>query len=637
MRTLTPVSYRQVRMEGGFWGRRLRVNREVTLPLEHRQCKSTGRIDAFRLDWKPGKTPVPHIFWDSDVAKWIEAASYSLATHPDAGLAKKVDDVIDLIASAQQDDGYLNIYFTVVEPEKRWSDLRDWHELYCAGHLMEAAVAHYETTGKRKLLDVMCRYADYIDSVFGRGRGKKRGYPGHEEIELALVKLHRATGCEKYLDLARYFIDERGRRPHYFEKEARQRGEVAGRYDISQEDYRQAHLPVREQKTADGHAVRACYLYAGMADVAGETGDKELLAACRAIWRNIVEKRMYVHGGVGSTRQNERFTMDHDLPNEEAYAETCATIGLVFFAHRMLQIAPDRQYADVMERALYNGIISGISLDGRRFFYSNYLASMPGTHRLRGDRFPPVREEWFDCACCPPNLARLLASLGGYVYSRTADSIFVHLFAEGQTTLELGGREVTLRQRTRYPWDGDVRIDVSPESPATFTVAVRIPGWCKNARAAVNGRAVAVESGLRKGYLKLRREWKKGDRVELHFEMPVERVEAHPSVRHNCGRVALQRGPVLYCLEEKDNGKDLHDILLPARAKMTLRKGTSGPLKGIPTIRAKALRRDAGQWKGALYRAAGSKHRPCDITAIPYFMWANRGEGEMLVWIRQAE
>ena len=636
LRKLTPVSQAQVQIDGGFWGERLRVNREITLPVEYEQCKSTGRIDAFRLDWKPGEPDPPHIFWDSDVAKWLEAASYSLSTHPDALLEEKVDQVVDLIAAAQQDDGYLNVHFTVVEPEKRWSNLRYHHELYCAGHLIEAAVAHCEATGKQTFLEAMRRYADYIGTVFGRGRGKRRGYPGHEEIELALVKLYRATGCRKYLTLAKYFVDERGTAPHYFDKEAEQSGEGPADCSHGGHDRWQAHIPVREQKTAEGHAVRACYLYAGMADVAAETGDSELLAACRTIWRNVVEKRMYVHGGVGSTRFGERFTIDYDLPNEGAYAETCAAIALVFFAHRMLQIEPNSEYADVMERTLYNGIISGVSMDGTRFFYDNYLASFPGIHRFTGQK-EPVRQEWFGCACCPPNLARLLASLGQYVYSQTDSAIFVHLFVNGQARFEVCGQEVRLIQRTEYPWEEAVRIEVLPESPAAFTVAIRIPGWCTDGRVAVNGETLETDARPRKGYIRLRRRWRKGDRIELLLRMPVERVEAHPSVRHDSGRIALQRGPLLYCLEEQDNGKGLHDVLLPSHAELAVTKGSSGMLKGIPMIVGKAFRRDAGEWKGQLYRTTRSELCPCEITAVPYFMWANRGEGEMIVWIRQAE
>jgi len=635
-RKAAPVPASQVRIEDGFWGERLRVNREITLPIEYEQCKATGRIDAFGLGWRPGDPDPPHIFWDSDVAKWIEAASYSIATHPDARLQKRVDDVVGLIAAAQQDDGYLNVHFTAVEPEKRWSNLRDWHELYCAGHLIEAAVAHHEATGKRALLDVMCRYADYIGTVFGRGSRKKPGYPGHEEIELALVKLYRATDRSEYLDLARYFVDQRGRRPHYFTREARDRREPVSGHAHGGYDYCQAHLPVREQRTAEGHAVRACYLYAGMADVAAETGDGELLAACRSIWRNIVQKRMYIHGGIGSTRFGERFTMDYDLPNEDAYAETCAAIALVFFAHRMLQIDTDSRYSDVMERALYNGIASGVSLDGTRFFYDNYLASYPGMHRFTGQK-PPVRQEWFGCACCPPNIARLLASLGQYVYSQTVASIFVHLYLGGRARFLVRGQDVELVQHTRYPWAEDVRFEVLPASPTSFTVAVRIPGWCRDARVAVNGESLEVGAHLRKGYLKLRRRWQRGDVIELRLGMPVERIEAHPAVRHNCGRIALQRGPIVYCLEQRDNGRDLHDILLPQNARLAVVEGTAGLLKGIPLVGGRALRRDRGEWKGSLYRAAQTGLRPSEITAVPYFMWANRGEGEMLVWIRQAE
>lgn len=636
LRTLSPVPFDRIQIHDGFWGERLRVNREITLPIEYKQCKETGRIDAFRLNWKPGNPASPHIYWDSDVAKWVEAASYSLSTHPDPRLAKQLDHVIELIGAAQQPDGYLNVYFTVVEPEKRWSNLRDNHELYCAGHLMEAAVAHYHATGRRTLLDVMCRYADYIESVFGRGRGQRRGYDGHEEIELALVKLFRATGREKYLRLAKYFVDERGQSPHYFDKEAKARGKGVDSHHHGGYDCYQAHLPVRAQKTAEGHAVRACYLYAGMADVAAETGDGELLAACRTIWRNVVEKRMYIHGGIGSTRFGERFTIDYDLPNEEAYAETCASIALVFFAHRMLQSECDSRYSDVIERALHNGILSGVSLDGTRFFYDNHLASLPAVHRFTGQK-PPVRQEWFGCACCPPNLARLLASLGRYVYSQTDTVLFVHLFVNSRAEILLGGRQVSVIQTTRYPFDEDVNIELSPASPAVFTVGIRVPGWCKEARVAVNGVPVDPTSSLRKGYLRLRRRWQKGDRIELHLAMPVERVEAHPSVRHNGGRVALQRGPVVYCLEEKDNGKDLHDILLPRNAPLRVQKDSSGPLKGIPVIVGKALRRDMGPWKGSLYRASQSEFLPCTIRAIPYFLWANRGAGEMLTWIRAAE
>lgn len=633
IRQLTPISLSAAKISNGFWGERLRVNREITLPIEYKQCRDTGRIDAFKLEWKPGDSEPPHFFWDSDIAKWIEAAAYSITTHPDVELEKQVDDVIDLIAAAQHTDGYLNIHFTVVEPENRWKNLRSHHELYCAGHLMEAAVAWFNATGKRTLLETLCRYADYIDTVFGHGDGQIPGYPGHEEIELALVKLYHTTTNSRYLKMAEYFINERGQKPHYFDLEAQKRGENPADFNHGTYDYCQAHEPVREQDTAEGHAVRAGYLYAGMADVAAETGDAALLKACRAIWKNITEKRLYIHGGIGSSPEGERFTFDYDLPNEEAYAETCAAIALVFFAHRMLQLEPDSQYSDIMERALYNGIISGVSLDGKRFFYDNFLASIPETHKFN-KRKPPVRQEWFGCACCPPNLARLLASLGQYVYSHNTDSIFVHLFVDGEAVLPLNGQDIKVIQQTEYPWDEDVKITVLPPEPATFTLALRIPGWCSEYLLSVNGEPISAP--VEKGYLKLQRQWKPGDSIKLHLAMPVEPIAAHPAVRHNCGRVALQRGPVVYCLEEQDNGPYLNDIMLPAEAKFSVETTDDGIFKGIPLIRSMASRRKTAEW-GNLYQATSGARQSVPVTAIPYFMWANRGEGEMLIWIRQAE
>jgi hypothetical protein len=626
---LTAVPFRQVAVRDAFWAPRMATNRLVTLPAEYRQMEKTGHLGAWT--WKPGRPKEPHIFWDSDLAKWIEAAAYSLANHPDRKLERQVDDVVDRMARAQGKDGYLNSHFLRVEPDKRWINLRGWHELYCAGHLMEGAVAYFEATGKRKFLDVMCRYADYIGRVFGPKRGQKRGYCGHPEIELALVRLCRATGERRYLELSKYFVDERGRTPNYFEEEARKRGDRKP-YDLS---ILQAHTPVRKQAEATGHAVRACYLYSAMADVAAETGDAALLETCRRLWRSITERRLYIIGGIGSTRFQERFTFDYDLPNEEAYAETCANIALVFFAHRMLQVDPDRQYADVIERALYNGVLSGVSLDGRQFFYDNLLAAKPEYHRFSQQK-PPYRQEWFGCACCPPNISRVLASLGQYVYSQSERELFVHLFVAGKAEIRLDGQPVAIEQRTNYPWDGQVTLTVRPAAPATFTLALRIPGWCRRARLAVNGRAVRPDSVLHKGYAKIRREWKNGDRVVLTLAMPVERIEAHPSVRHDAGRVALQRGPLVYCLEEADNGGDLADLVLPRRAKLAARFEPK-LLGGVVAISGRARRRDTADWKGQLYRPEGSSRiRRVPLLAIPYAFWANRGTGEMIVWIRSA-
>jgi len=634
--SLTAVPFTRVSLSDGFWSPRQTVNREVTLPVEYKQCKETGRLDAFKLDWKPGMPHQPHRFWDSDIGKWIEAAAYSLKTHPDKNLEALVDDAVALIATAQQPDGYLNIVYTVVEPEKRWSLLVDSHELYCAGHLIEAAVAYFQATGKRQLLDIMCRNVEHIASVFGRGKGQKRGYDGHEEIELALVKLYRATGDRRHLDLAKYFIDERGVEPNYFRLEndnARKQGwEQWERTDFT---YNQAHKPVCEQEEVVGHAVRAMYLYCGMADVARETGDAALLTPLRKLWKSLAHRKMYVTGGIGSTRQGEAFTFDYDLPDETAYCETCAAIGLVFWAHRMLQLTGEGDFADVMERALYNGCLSGVSLDGCRFFYANPLAVYPEAMRGANAHVAGERQEWFGCACCPPNIARLIASVGEYFYSESEAEACVHLYAAGDAELRVAGQNVQMNTTTKYPWDGAVSLRLTPERAARFTLALRIPGWCTQYSLSVNG--TAVRSKPVKGYVRIVRRWQAGDTVKLVLDMPVMQVEANPRVRMDCGRVALQRGPVVYCLEQKDNGVELRDLTLPAAAglKPVFLKDQLG---GVVVLRGKALRRRPQDWAaGDLYRTAPTARRTVSITAVPYCVWGNRAPGEeMLVWLNRS-
>ena len=628
-RKLTPVALSQVTVEDSFWAPRMQINRKKTIPHEYKQCEDTGRIDAFLLNWKPGMEPKPHYFWDSDVAKWVEAASYSLATHPDPELDSLLDEVIEKIAGAQQEDGYLNIYFTVVESESRWKNLGMWHELYCAGHLMEAAVAHFEATGKRSLLDVLCRYADYIDSVFGPG--KRDGCPGHEETELALVKLYHATGEERYLKLSQFFLDQRGQKPSVFQREMENLGpEQSGGhrhfFDSDGEfntEYCQDHLPVREQSEVVGHAVRAMYLYCGMADVANETGDQGLLDACERLWDNVCLKRMYVTGGIGPSGSNEGFSRDYDLPNRTAYAETCAAVGLVFWNHRLLQLQGDARFADTMERCLYNGTISGVSLDGTKFFYVNPLESRGNHHR----------QDWFGCACCPPNIARLIASLGGYIYSQAENDAYVHLYVQGNGTLNIGGQQVALSQETDYPWDGRIKVTVTPEKPAVFGLNLRIPGWSHDATLTVNGEAVDVAASTKLGYAGIQREWKSGDEVELTLPMPVELVEAHPAVREDAGYVALQRGPVVYCLEQADNPVPLQRIILPRDAELESHFEVN-LLGGITVIKGSALVVDDSDWDNTLYRAKPAKLKPLDITAIPYCVWDHRDPGEMRVWIR---
>ncbi len=629
-RRLTSLKLRDVKFDDGFWAPRIEANRQNTFAAQEKQLRETARLKTLRLGWKTGDPDKPHIFWDSDIYKWIEAVAYDDERAPGSESAGAVEQVADDIVRMQQPDGYLNSYFTIVEPEARWTNLRDRHELYCAGHFFEAAVAHFDATGSRKLLDVACRFADHIDSQFGPEEGKRRGYPGHEEIELALVKLARASGKREYLDLAKFFIDERGAEPHYFEVEAVARGEKASPHG-RKFDYWQAHAPVREQRTVEGHSVRAGYLFAGAADVAAETGDEELLESIKTVWDNTTTRRMYVTGGIGSAAHGERFTCDYDLPNLTAYAETCAAISLVFWAKRMIEVEPDSKYADVMERALYNGVTSGISLDGRKFFYENPLESR-GTHN---------RKEWFGCACCPPNIARLLASMGHYAYSVGDGEAFVHLYAQGSASFTVGdmnGTRVSLDVKTEYPWKEKVLVTVSPEAPAEFALAFRLPGWCRKPTAKVNGKPVSTKKA-EKGYLKIARKWKKGDKVALAFPMPIERIEARPEIGMDAGRVALQRGPVVYCLEEVDNGASLNSICLPSGAKLkaTFDKELLG---GVTVITGAAKRRDASKWKpDELYRAEpqgkAAKLKAARIKAVPYSAWDNRAPGEMLVWIRE--
>ena len=624
--SLQPLPFPSVTIADSFWAPRQQVNRERTLAIEYDQCQVTGRVASFKLEWKPGQTPVPHIFWDSDVAKWIEAASYSLTTQPDPNLEGLLDEVIALIASAQQPDGYLNTHFTQVEPEKRFSNLRDWHELYCAGHMIEAAVAHFQATGKRSLLNVVCRYADYIGTVFGLGQGQLPGYDGHEEIELSLVKLYHATGEDRYLALSQYFINQRGQQPHFFDQEAVARGDDPAKFWAKNYAYNQSHMPVREQSEVVGHAVRAMYLYTAMADLAAETGDESLLPALERLWDDLTRHKLYLTGGIGPSRHNEGFTSLYDLPNETAYAETCAAVGLVFWAQRMLALNCDRRYADVLERALYNGALSGVSLDGERFFYENPLASAGGHHR----------QAWFDCACCPPNIARLIASLGQYVYAQSEQDLVVHLYVQGGGKFEFHGQTVSLHQQSEYPWDGRVTLRLELEQPLAFGLKLRIPGWCRTVKAALNGQPLAVNP-LERGYLRIGGEdgariWQNGDQVELDLAMPVERVYAHPNVTQDVGRTALQRGPLVYCLEAIDQDVPVEHIALP-RTSILETCYKPDLLGGVVVLEGEALVIDAGDWNGHLYRVQPPSYRPITLRAIPYFAWDNRAPGAMAVWL----
>ncbi len=623
-----PVSHTRVTFDDAFWAPRQRVNRESTIPHILNELRRTGRLAAQRGEWDPAVVKrgvlggnVPVLFWDSDVAKWIEAASYSLATHPDPALEAQVDEAIAAIAAGQRDDGYLNSWFGFVEPGKRWSNLRDWHELYDAGHLIEAAVAHVQATGKRSLVDILARYIDHIATTFGPDDAQRHGYCGHPEIELALIRLSQATGERRYLDLARYFVDERGRQPHYFDQEAVARGENPKDYWFKGYEYSQSHKPVREQTEVVGHAVRAAYLYSAMADLAAIDGDPELLAACQRLWRHLTTKRMYVMGGIGSSKHNEGFTDDYDLPNDSAYAETCAAIALIFWAQRMLQVDLDRRYADVLELALYNAVLSGVSADGSRFFYDNPLASAGAHHR----------QSWFVCPCCPPNLSRIIASLGGYLYTQTETEVAVHLYAQSSAELLLGGGAVTLRQETRYPWDGTITVTVGVTAATTFALSLRLPAWCRAPRLSVNGVEQPMAASAN-GYARVERAWQNGDTVVLALPMPAERVYAHPAVVADQARVALRRGPIVYCFEQVDHDVPVTRVLLPPEAELAARF-VPDLVNGVVVIEGAGLCLSDRGWDDELYRSAPPGYEPCTWRAVPYAVWDNRAAGPMTVWV----
>lgn len=622
-----PLSVDKVEV-GGFWGPRQDVICATTARTLLDRCIQAGMLDQVDPDRpNPGlvipfthnNTVTTQMFWDSDFGKSIETAAYALHRRPDPDLQALVETVIDAYERLQQPDGYLNSWYIRIEPGQRWTNLRDRHELYNAGHLIEGAVAYFHATGRRRFLDILCRFADHIATVFGPGADQRQGYPGHPELELALVKLGRATGQQRYLDLARFFIDERGRQPSYFDAEAEQRGESPDQFHFGTLEYCQAHKPVREQTEVVGHAVRAAYLYAGMADVATEFADDSLTAPLERLWSHLTDRNLYLHGGFGPSASNEGLTFDYDLPNETAYAETCAAVALVFWASRMLGRGPDARYGDIMEQALYNNALAGLSLDGTRFFYDNPLESRGGHHRWT----------WHRCPCCPPNIARLVASVGAYLYGIAEDEIAVHLYTSSRADCTLAAGRVVLSQSTDYPANGRIKLMVAPEAQMDFTLSLRVPHWADRAQVTVNG--AAQDMTPQTGYLRLQRRWKPGDEVVLTLDMTPRRVFAHPSVTGDQGRVALMRGPLLYCLEEVDNGADLNSLILSDTADLTA--GPPGdPGNSIPLTAPGLREQPAG---AALYCTQPPQRRQALLTAIPYYAWDNRAPGAMLVWLRR--
>jgi DUF1680 family protein len=626
---IKPVSFTDVKLSDKFWTSRIETNRTVTIPASFARCENTGRVKNFEMAAaRSGKFCTKFPFDDTDIYKTIEGAAYSMAVHPDAKLNAYVDSLITIVGKAQESDGYLYTARTIdpLHPHP-WSGPERWvkenelsHELYNSGHMFEAAAAHYLATNKRNFLDIALKNADLLVKTFGPG--KRHVAPGHEIVEMGLVRLYRITGKKEYLDLAKFFIDERGHRT----------------YDKTSTDewkngmYWQDNEPVIAQDDAEGHAVRAMYLYSGMADVAALTGDKEYITAIDKIWNNMVGKKIYVQGGIGAVPGGERFGADYELPNTTAYNETCAAIGDVFWNQRMFLLHGESKYIDVLEKVLYNGLISGVGLDGKTFFYTN---AMQVTNGVTHHELEPERSGWFECSCCPTNMARFLPSLSGYMYAQKGNSVFVNLFIAGTANVEVGGKKVSIVQSNNYPWNGALSFAVTPETPTNFAMRIRIPGWARaeaipsdlyafQAKSAakislkLNGKALAYK--VENGYAVINRQWKKGDNVQLDLPMEVKKVIANKALVDDKGKTALQRGPIMYCAEWKDNGGTVSNLAIPANAtfKPVVEPGL---LNGVTVLKGQILS-----------QAKGEAAKKVELTAIPYYSWANRGKGEMTVW-----
>lgn len=637
------LSMRQLDIKDKFFSKYMKLVRDHVIPYqwealndripgaEPSYCMQNFKIAAGKISGKF----MGMVFQDSDAYKWLEAVGFSLMWSPDQELEEIADGAIDDICDAQQPDGYLNTYYIINGLEKRFTNLKDNHELYCLGHMTEAAVVYYQATGKRKLMDAAIRYIDCVEGVFGTEPGKLHGYPGHEVIEMALMRLYEITGDKKHLDLARYFIDERGKSPLYFKLETEKNGnKYYWKDSYFDYQYYQAGKEVRHQDKAEGHAVRAVYLYTGMAAVAKETGDESLFKACERLWDNMTGRQMYITGGIGASQYGESFTFDYDLPNDTIYAETCASIGLIFFARKMFEITKDSKYINVLERALYNGTISGMSLDGTSFFYVNPLEVVPEASQKdeRKRHVKPERQKWFGCACCPPNLARLLSSIGSYAYAKEDDTFFMNLYVGGNVATDINGNEVEFHVDTNYPWDETVTISFD-QADGAFSFALRIPDWCQDYEIAVNGERVLFH--VDKGYMYIEREWKKGDVIRCRFSMKAVFNQANPRVREDIGKVAVTRGPLVYCLEEADNGDSLHKIYVKSDVVFEERF-EEDLLNGIVTLTCEGQRTDDRKWDEKILYQPYQEPEYSKVTLkwIPYYSWANRKAGEMAVWVK---
>jgi len=640
---LKPLPLKDISINDLFWNKYIKLVPDVIIPYQWdilndrvEGAEPSHCISNFKIAAKEEKGEFKGaVFQDTDLAKWLEAVAYSLEWNPDKELEKTADEVIDLIGKAQDETGYLNTYFTIKKPHLRWTNLKEGHELYTAGHMIEAAVAYYKATGKDKFLNIMIRNADLICDVFGKDKNNK-GYPGHQEIELALVKLYEVTGNKKYLDQAKAFIDRRGHKPNYFEEEEKrpEYEEIFPEFKNYLPLYSQSHLPVREQKTAEGHAVRAVYMYCAMADLAYYYKDDELLECCKRLWDNITQKRMFITGAIGSSGILERFTTDYDLPNSSNYGETCASIGLALFGRRLMQITGDGKYMDVVEKALYNTVLSGIAMDGKSFFYVNPLEVWPDNclPRTSMEHVKPVRQKWFGVACCPPNIARTLASLGEYIYARSEDTLWVNLFVEGEAKVKIKDRYIRLNTRTRFPFDGNVKISLEGHDGVEFNLAVRIPGYVDRYNITADGANIGKE-GYDKGYQYIRINGQK--EIEINFDLTPKFIHANPLVRADSGRVAIMKGPLVYCFEEIDNGSNLSACFVDTRQPIT-ETYCEDMLGGTTVLKVMGRKISQAGWSSdELYKDKEVTWEQKELTAIPYCYWGNRKPGEMLVWIKE--
>ncbi|EMO4454841.1 glycoside hydrolase family 127 protein [Klebsiella michiganensis] len=647
------VDLHKLKINDPFLGQYQQLVRDVVIPYQWdalndriEEADPSHAIENFRI--AAGRQEGEFygmVFQDSDVAKWLEAVAWSLCQKPDAGLEKTADEVIELVAAAQCEDGYLNTYFTVKAPEERWTNLAECHELYCAGHMIEAGVAFFQATGKRRLLDVVCRLADHIDSLFGPGDNQLHGYPGHPEIELALMRLYDVTQEPRYIALVNYFVEARGTQPHFYDIEYEKRGKTSywntygPAWMVMDKPYSQAHQPISEQPVAIGHAVRFVYLMTGVAHLARLSQDEGKRRDCLRLWKNMARRQLYITGGIGSQSSGEAFSSDYDLPNDTVYAESCASIGLMMFARRMLEMEADSQYADVMERALYNTVLGGMALDGKHFFYVNPLEVHPKSLKFNHiyDHVKPVRQRWFGCACCPPNIARVLTSLGHYIYTPHGDVLYINLYVGNSVEIPVGNAALRLRISGNYPWQEQVKIVIDSSSPVNHTLALRLPDWCDKPQVTLNGAPVTQD--VRKGYLHISHLWQEGDTLQLTLPMPVRRIYGNPLVRHQAGQVAVQRGPLVYCLEQADNGEQLHNLQLPRDARFSAVEGKGIFARKI-LLQAPGYKQTAEDAENQAlwhYDRAPSSRQPQVLTFIPWFSWANRGEGEMRIWVNETE